>query len=223
MTVETPGDAAGSADGIQLPDTVLAAAEAAVNRLLALDPEGAARLKPIQGRVLRVELTGFGTRLHLIPSDTGLMLYGDYDADPDCIVRGTPAALLRMAVAEHREDQVFAGAIRIDGDNGIAQTLGDVLKGLDIDWEEQTSRLLGDTLAHRIGLQSRAAGRWSRRTGDVLTRDLREYLIEEGRLLPGHDDMRAFLDGVDTLRDDIERLQARLERLAKRLGAGDPR
>jgi ubiquinone biosynthesis protein UbiJ len=210
-------------EGIQLPDTLLASAEALLNRLLALDPEGAARLAAIQGRVLRVELTGFGTRIHLVPTEQGLMLYGRYDAEPDCTVRGTPAALLRMAVSEHREDQVFAGAIRIDGDNGVAQTLGEVLKGLDIDWEEQVSRLLGDTLAHRIGVQTRSAGRWASRSGEVLTRDLREYLIEEGRLLPGDDDMRAFLDGVDTLRDDVERLEARVERLVDRLGADQPR
>jgi len=222
MTVETTGDAANDA-GIQLPDTLLAAAEALLNRLLALDPEGAARLSAIQGRVLRIELTGFGTRLHVIPTGDGLMLHGSYDAEPDCIVHGTPAALLRMAVSEHREDEVFAGAIRIDGDNGVAQTLGDVLKGLDIDWEEQVSRLTGDALAHRLSVQTGAAGRWARRSGDVLTRDLREYLIEEGRLLPGDDDMRAFLDGVDALRDDVERLDAKVARLAQRLGAAGPR
>jgi len=206
--------------GLQLPDTLLAAVEGLLNRMLALDPEGAAQLAKIQGRVLRVELVGFGTRLHLVPTDQGILLHGAYDAEPDCTLHGTPAALLRMALSERREDQVFAGAIRIDGDNRVAQTLGEVLQGLDIDWEEQVSRLLGDTLAHRLGLQVRAGHRWARRSGDVMTRDLREYLIEEGRLLPGETDMRAFLDGVDRLRDDVERLAARVERLAKQLGGG---
>jgi len=219
MTWDSTSDATQPEEtGIQLPDSVLAAAEAMLDRLLALDPEGAAKLASIQGRVLRVELTGFGTRIHLVPTENRLMLYGSYAAAPDCTVHGTPGALLAMALAERREDQVFAGAIRIDGDNRVAQVLGDVLKGLDIDWEEQVSRLLGDTLAHRLGVQARAGGRWARRSADVLTRDLREYLIEEGRLLPSDDDMRDFLDGVDRLRDDAERLQARVERLATRLG-----
>jgi len=124
--------------------------------------------------------------------------------------------LLSMALSEHREDAVFEGAVEIDGDNQVAQTLGEVFQGLDIDWEELLSKVVGDTLAHRIGIQARAGGRWAERTGDTLTQDIREYLQEEGRLLPGREEMRAFLTDVDTLRDDVERLAARIERLAAR-------
>jgi ubiquinone biosynthesis protein UbiJ len=205
-------------EGIQIPDALLAVVEGAINGVLALDPEGARRLTTIQGRVLLVELTGFGTRIYLVPGESGLLLYGAYDADPDCIVRGTPAALLRMALSEHREDPVFKGAIEIDGDNAVAQTLGEVFQGLDIDWEELLSKVFGDTLAHRIGLQASASGQWAQRTGEMLTQDLREYLQEESRVVPGKDEMRAFLDDVDRIRDDVERLQARIERLAARQG-----
>jgi ubiquinone biosynthesis protein UbiJ len=204
-------------EGIQIPEAVLAAVEGAINAVLALEPEGARRLAPIQGRVLLVDLIGFGTRIYVVPGEAGLLLYGAYDAPPDCTVRGTPAALLRMALSEHREDAVFEGAIEINGENGVAQTLGEVVKGLDIDWEELLAKLVGDTLAHRIGLQARAGSRWAQRTGDTLTQDLREYLQEESRVLPGNAELDGFLADVDTLRDDVERLAARVERLAARI------
>lgn len=203
------------------PTAVLAAAEALVNRLLALDPEGAAALTKLQGRVLRVELTGIGLHLHLVPEANALGLFGDYAAKPDCVVRATPAALLSMALAEHREDEVFRGAVTIDGDNSLAQSLGEIIKGLDIDWEEQLSKLLGDALAHRIGDQARSVTRWGARSGQVLTADLREYLIEEGRLLPSELEMKAFLDGVDRVRDDVERIEARIDRLIRQTGDPD--
>lgn len=202
-----------SSEGLALPAPLLAAAEAAVNRLLRLDPEGAARLAKIQGSVLRVELLGFGLHLHVVPEGAALRLFGDYAAEPDCTLRATPAALLGMALAEHREDEIFSGAVKIEGDNGLAQALGDLLKGLDIDWEEQLSTLVGDTLAHRIGDQARAGRHWAERTSTTLQSDLREYLIEEGRLLPSETEMDRFLSGVDRLRDDVERLEARIERL----------
>jgi len=207
--------------GLPVPDPVLAAIEASINHLLALDPEGASRLAKHQGRVLLLELTGFGTRVYLIPGERGVQLYGAYDAEPDCTVRGTPAALLRMALARHREDAIFAGAVEIDGDNGLAQGIGDVFYGLDIDWEEQLARIVGDTAAHRIGVQARASEGWARRSGDVLTQDLREYLIEEARLLPSHDELQAFMDAVDRTRDDCERLAARVDRLLARRRAAD--
>ena len=210
---------------LTLPAAVLAPTEALINRLLALDPEGAAGLAKVQGQVLRVELSGFGLHLSVVPEGNALRLFGDYAAAPDCLVRATPAALLNMALAEHREDEIFSGAVKIEGDNSLAQTIGDVLKGLDIDWEEPLSTLVGDSLAQRIGQQARAGGRWARHSGQTLSSDLREYLIEEGRLLPSDTEMQGFLGGVDQLRDDVERLEARVERLARRLGqtsASDP-
>jgi ubiquinone biosynthesis protein UbiJ len=202
--------------GIQLPDPLLAAAEGTLNRVLALDPEGASRLAAVQGQVLLVEFAGFGTRLFVVPGESGLFLYGAYEAEPDCIVRGSPVALLSMMTAEHREDAVFRGGIEIDGDNRVAQTLGEVMRGLDIDWEEQLSKLLGDTLAHRLMVRARAGGRWAERSGDVARENLREYLQEEAGVVPSRAELEDFFAAVDTLRDDVERLAARVERLNHR-------
>lgn len=204
--------------GIPLPDPLLAALEAVVNAVLALDPEGAARLAPVQGRVLRVEFAGLGTRVDILPGDGELRLFGQYDGPADCTVRGTPAALLAMTLAERQEDQVFHGAVEISGDNRVAQTIGAVLRGLDIDWEERVAQLLGDGVAHQLGEQARASARWVAQTRADLHTDIREYLTEEGRLLPSTDELRAFMADVDTLRDDVERFEARLNRLAGRLG-----
>ncbi len=207
--------------GLPVPDVVLAAIEASINHVLALDPEGAGCLAEHQGQVLLLELTGFGTRIYLIPGERGVQLYGDYNAEPDCTVRGTPASLLRMALARHREDAIFAGTVAIDGDNRLAQGIGDCLYGLDIDWEEQLARIVGDTAAHRIGVQAQGTRGWAQRSTDVLTGDLREYLIEEAKLTPSHDEVRVFMDGVDRTRDDCERLAARVERLLARRRAAD--
>lgn len=215
--LDTEGLGDGASAGIQLPDALLAAAEAVVNQVLALDPEGAARLAPVEGRVLLLELTGFGTRIYVVPGESRLFLFGAYDAEPDCIVRGSPVALLGMVLAEHREDAVFAGAVSIDGDNRPAQVLGEVLRGLDIDWEEQLSKLLGDTLAHQLMSRARAGERWAERSGDIAGQNVREYLQEEAAVLPSRAELADFLAEVDTLRDDVERLAARVQRLERGL------
>jgi len=202
-------------EGVRIPDSVLAGVEAAINGYIALDPEGAARIEEIQGRVILMELTGFGTRLYLIPESAGLQLYGDYAGEPDCVLRGTPLALARMSASRRKEDQLFSGEVRVEGDTHLAQAFSDFMERLDVDWEEQLSRLIGDPAAHQVGSRARAAGRWGRRAGKVLTEDIKEYLQEEARLLPGPYEVHAFLDDVDRLRDDTDRLVARVERLAR--------
>jgi len=205
-------------EGVTLPEAAVAALEQALNRYIALDPEGAARLAKLQGRVILIETKGFGTRLYLIPDTNGVQLYGAYAGEPDCILRGTPLALARMGLARHKEDELFSGEVQIEGDTHLAQTFGELISGFDVDWEEQLSRLVGDTAAHGVGTRVRAAGRWGRRTADTLTQDLKEYLEEEARLVPSRYELQEFLDRVDTLRDDVERLAARVERLARLAG-----
>lgn len=200
-------------DGIPIPDAALLALEQALNHYLALDPEGAARLAPLQGRVICLELSGFGNRLYIIPGVDRLQVFGDYAAEPDCVLRGTPIALARMGLADRKEDELFSGGVSVDGDTDLAHRFGDAIKGLEVDWEEQLARLLGDPVAHRIGTGLRATADWGRQSGKNLTEDLREYLQEEGRLLPTDYELKAFLDAVDTLRDDTERLAARVQRL----------
>ena len=72
-----------------------------------------------------------------------------------------------------------------------------------------------------MGSGLRALADWGRKSSDTLTQDLKEYLQEEGRLVPTAYEVQGFLDRVDTLRDDVERLAARVERLARgRQGPG---
>jgi ubiquinone biosynthesis protein UbiJ len=203
-------------EGVPIPDVALAALEGSINRYIALDPEGARRLAGLQGRVILIEVTGFGTRLYVIPGTRGLQLYGDYAGEPDCIMRGSPLALARMSLAREKEGQLFSGEVRVEGDTHLAQAFGDLVGGLEVDWEEQLSRLVGDAAAHQVGNRIRSAGRWGRRNADALREDFKEYLQEEARLLPSRYELQAFLDDVDGLRDDTERLAARVERLAKK-------
>ena len=199
------------------PVATLAVLEATINRLLALDPEGAARLAPLAGRIVIFEFKGFGNRLYFIPGAGGLQLFAAYDAAPDCLLRGTPLALAAMGLSHRKEDALFAGQVEIEGDTALAHRFGAALAGLEIDWEEQLARLTGDPLAHALGQRARGVGRWGERSLDTLGQDLKEYLQEEGRLLPSRYELETFLAAVDGLRDDGERLAARVARLRHRL------
>lgn len=202
--------------GIQIPEAALAALEQALNRVIALDPEGARRLSAMQGRVILIELEGFGTRVYLIPGTSELQVFGSYAAEPDCTLRGTPVALARMGLSKQRTDSLFAGEVTVEGDTGLAQQFGDIMLALDIDWEEQLARLTGDSFAHQLGNLARSACGWGLRSADSVAQTAKEYLQEEGRLVPTDYEVRELIAEVDTLRDDVERLAARIDRIARR-------
>lgn len=201
------------AEGFELPAALLAAAEALTARAFALDPEGAAAFAPLAGRVIGIEISGLETRVTLVPSSERIQVFGSYAADPDCLITGAPLALLRLMGTEHKGAELNAGDVAITGDTGLAHDLTRALSGLDLDWEEQLSRLIGDIPAHRIATTLGAAGRWGRESARTLGDDLKEYVEEEAGLVPSRFELERFLAGVDTLRDDSERLAARLDRL----------
>ena len=213
-----PGSRTGT--GFEIPTALLAAIEGALNHYIALDPEGAMAFVPIYGRIIVIAIEGVGIRLTLIPGPDRVQVFGAYDATPDCLIRGAPLALLRMMTSERKESQLTAGAVRIEGDTAIAQCLSEAMAGLDVDWEEQLAKVLGDPIANQLGRAVRTAGDWGGRTGETLKTNLKEYLEEEARLLPTRYEVDEFLQQVDTLRDDMERLAARIMRIQALVDAG---
>ena len=127
----------------------------------------------------------------------------------------SPLDLVRASVKEQGHAQLFAGNVRVDGDTGVAQRFSDALGGLDIDWEEQLSKLTGDVFAHELGRGLRGARRESERVGRSMRDNLSEYLTEEARVLPHRYEVEDFIVDVDALRDDADRLEARIARLEK--------
>lgn len=207
----------------EIAEVGVALLEDAFNRLLNLDPSAHARLTSLHGKVIRVEVVGLGLRLYCVPGLEGVQLFapGEGELEPDCVLRGTPLGFARLGLGAEPADELFQGGVEMRGDTEVGQRFGALLAQLDIDWEEQLSRLTGDVVAHRVGQGVRDLGRWGQRTGERLTETTREYLQEEARLLPSHWEAEEFAAGVEALRDDAERLAARVERLRKRLGGAD--
>jgi len=197
-----------------------AALEEALNLYLDLDHDAKAQLARLHGRVIALQVLGVGVTLYLVPGPTRLQVLSRYDGQPDCVLRGSPLALARLSEPERGADRLFAGEVEIHGDTELAHRFGKILGQIDIDWEEQLSRLTGDILAHELGNAARGAQRWGREARHSLGLDLKEYLQEETRLLPNRWEIEGFLAGVDEVRDDVERLEARVARLERRLAEG---
>ncbi|MES9966321.1 MAG: SCP2 sterol-binding domain-containing protein [Sedimenticola sp.] len=191
--------------------------EEAVNRYLALDPDAQAEMVKLYGKVIAFELVGLGQTLYLVPSPNRLQVLALYEDEADCTLRGTPLALSRMGDPKGSTDQLFAGQVEISGDTELAHRFGKILAAMDIDWEEQLSHYTGDIIAHEVGNLFRTAGQWGERTIRTLGLDLQEYLQEEIRLLPVKPEIDHFLKSVDTLRNDVERMEARINRLKNNL------
>lgn len=197
---------------MSLPPIVLAGLEIALNRCFGLDPETMPRLATLTGKVIAVELRGLGITLYMAPHNGGVQLLQDYEGTADAVLSGTPISLARVGFGEER-GLLFAGEVEIRGDVTLGQRFEAILREIDIDWEEQIARIVGDVPAHQVGNMIRETVNWGVKSMDSLGRDVTEYLQEESRYLPQKDEVNKFLAAVDILRNDAERLEARIRRL----------
>lgn len=199
-----------------LESAALAGLESLINNLLALDPDTSAKVAGLRGRVIGFELRGFGLRFHFVPTPGRLMLQGRIEGEPDALFVGSPLALASIGLKDDKVGELFSGRVEIRGDVSLAQRFGRILGQLDIDWEEELSKVVGDVAAHQSGEAVRKTGHWLGASRQSLEMSLSEYLQEEAQLLPRPEEVAEFNRGVDELRDGVERLLARIHLLEQR-------
>lgn len=195
--------------------TLLTALELACNRYLRSDPELLSQLSALDGKVIALHITGMDTSLYLFPATDGLHIRNEFDGQPDTELFGTPAGFVRMGLADDSSDLMLTREIEIRGDIGLGEQFKYILSHIDFDWEEQLSKVTGDVIAHQLGNAIRHGINWGKQTADTLIKDAGEYLREESRQTPDREEVESFLDMVDVLRADMDRLDQRVQRLRK--------
>lgn len=206
-----------------LRNTGLNALEGSLNALLRMDPESLARLAALEGKLIEIHARSPEFRCFVQPGADGIRLHAAVDRPPDTTLSGSALGLARSGLGNgDPRGALLSGDVRISGDLETGAALKAVLDGLDIDWEEQASRLVGDVLAHQLGNLARGLRRWAGEGADSLRHDLGDYLREESRLLADRHDTERLMASIDVLRADADRLEQRVERLRRRLaGARD--
>jgi ubiquinone biosynthesis protein UbiJ len=186
--------------------------EAVLNRNVAASRRAQSLARQLDGRV--VSLTVEGTPIAIyVRADGGRLAVGSrHDGPADASLSGTPIALLALA-GPQAEGALRKGGVRIEGDAEVAQRFRDLLAEAQPDFEEELARVIGDVGARRIANVARDVLGWSRKAASSFAGNVAEYLQEEGRDVPARVEVDEFLEGVDRLRNDTERLEAKLARL----------
>ncbi|HVS78640.1 MAG TPA: SCP2 sterol-binding domain-containing protein [Steroidobacteraceae bacterium] len=188
--------------------------ENVLNRGLPRSPRAQQLCAELTGRRIAVESPAMA---RLLVESTGSSLRitrGSLPADAEVI--GGPLSLLALGRADAA---LSGGEVEVRGDAELAQKFQELARLLAPDPEEELSLLIGDVAAHRIGRFARGALGWTRDAAATLLRDVGEYFSHERGDLVSREEGEQFLRGVDALREDVDRLDARLELLKQRLAS----
>ena len=169
----------------------------------------------LAGSVIAVRVSNTGLATWFIVHDDALELTTECDKEADVVISGSLISLARMA-AESDVAALREGSIELTGDAHIADDFSRLLALAKPDIEEELSGVVGDVAANRIGEIARGVTNWGREARTTMGANIREYLQEESRDVPSRYEADKFADKVDRLRDDVARLEARINRLQER-------
>ncbi len=180
----------------------------AINRVTGDAPLARQRLARHAGKTVCV-VTG-PLPLSLTIQTTGEVLAAADRAPPDLEVR-IPLASLPLLAARH-EPTLRSLAMR--GDADLAQDIAQLATQLRWNWEEDLSKVVGDAPAHATGEAVRGAAAWGQDAGMRLAASAAEYWTEESPVIATRVKVEDFVAAVSALRDDVARLEKRIDRLA---------
>jgi ubiquinone biosynthesis protein UbiJ len=192
------------------------AVEKTLNGYLNLDPELPSLMEPLQGKTLKVIVEDWGLTLFLAPHAKGFRIYLKANMEACVSLSGRLAELLEFALSKHPQALVSSGKIKQSGDIHILQAYQKFIEQSEIDWEGLLAKVIGGPAAFELCKAAKKARAWQMENVSSTRQDLSEYLQEECRLLPGREEIEDHIEDIAKLREDVDRLEARLSGLSSK-------
>lgn len=167
-------------------------------------------MKRHAGKTARFEVAPLDSALTVLES--GEVAPAAAGTVPAVTLKLTPGLLLRLAA----RDEAAWKEIEVAGDTDFATAINHLARNLRWDVEEDLSRIFGDIAAHRMVETGRGFRRWGEQATENLGRSAAEYWTEEQPLIASPHEVQEFNRAVDELRDDVARLEKRIDNLLSR-------
>ncbi len=192
---------------MDLPEQALTTA---INKALALDPELSEKMAILAGRVISLHFKGIDKTLYFLPDNHHLQVLTYYDGNVDTGISGTPLSVIKMLVKPNVATMLLKGEVEISGDTHLGNTFKKLFREMEINWQQPLSQIIGDSATQGLEQSVKHFNQWWSKSFSSLGQDASEYLQEESRDVVTEAEQEIFNQQVDTLRNDIDRLEARL-------------
>ncbi|WP_075185414.1 ubiquinone biosynthesis accessory factor UbiJ [Teredinibacter haidensis] len=185
--------------------------ESVINAALKYDPGTRRNLTKINGKVLAVDCRQPELTFYFQAIDEQLQVLAHYEDEPTTKIEGKLFSLFHLM--QNPGHSLADSGVTVSGQVALLSDYQQILKNLEIDWEDALSSLMGDLPAHQIAQLARGAFNWFQPKGQRLPQFLAEFLTEELRAIPAKSEIEHFSRNVSLLRQQTDRLDARVQKL----------
>lgn len=189
---------------MRLPLSIL---PAAINHLLSQESWARDKLRAHAGKIACFDAELMAVRLKV--TSEGMLESADAETPLNVTIRIKLSDL--PLIAQNRE-RAFS-YVKVEGDADFANTISQLSQSLRWEAEEDLSKWIGDIAATRVVAGAKNAAESIKTAQQTLAENVAEYFLEENPMLLRPQVVADFAGDVSKLRDDVERLAKRIEKL----------
>ena len=168
--------------------------------------------KQLSGKVIAVNVEHTPLKVFFFIENETLNLMSESKNEPELEISGSLITLASLT-ARSGDNAIRDGSLNLSGDARVADIFQKLLKYSKPDIEEEMSSIIGDVAANRVGKISRGFIKWGKEARSTMEMNIREYLQEESRSIPSRYENDKFNEDINNLRDDVDRLEAKLNQM----------
>jgi len=187
--------------------------ELASNKTLEHDPETVERLKRLQGKTMTLNIKSIGQSISVTPFPEGLEFSHDAPDQVDVTLSATLGAMIKISRDGMDNAELEPGELEIAGDPIVGQRFAAVISQLNINWEALLAEQIGESPAKVVTYAAGQAKEFADESRNKFKEFISALIKEDMQLVVDKQEVEDYLDSVDTIRADVDRLSARLERI----------
>jgi len=164
-----------------------------------------------EGKSVRIRIPPL-VDLKLVVLANGEFGHSNDDQEADATLSFLPGTLPGLIA----HDESAYDAIHIAGNALFAEDLITISKNLKLNIEPELGKFIGDIPAHRIAVTGESLFQWHISLFKNISDTFGEYWSEEQPMVVKPNDLRDFTQQTEGIRDDLEMLEIRINRLSQK-------
>jgi len=201
---------------LMLQQVMCSALEVTINKALSLNINSNERLNSLEEKTLAVKLAELGFPLCFSIND-GKVLVTKLIERADCTITTSIKTLQDLKKEQQLTELIKQDKLDVEGDIKIAQHFASLAETLDIDWQTELAKHIGDIATHKLVQFSKIVKNKVDLAIEQIQADSSEYLVHEQRLVVTSSQLDHFNQAVSAVKLQTEQVENRLNQLFERL------
>ena len=182
-----------------------------INRQINIKTPALELSNELEGKIICMKIKDTNNNLNLIMSNNNLQLHAE-STEYDLQITGSLLTFVGL-IKNDPENAVRDGQLNFQGDIATGQKFQKLMQYAKPDVEEELSNIVGDVTARGLGKTSEKFSTWLTNSQEIIEQNISEYMQEERKILPSQYEFIKFQKEIDKLRDDVDRIEIKLNRL----------